>query len=431
MSSPDLALPSGEHSHPLPDHEHPLPEHAHIVDTPPLPDHEHDLPDHTHAPRTAETLQHWPQSPADENTYIPAADAELPTRLDIPGILRRRTRLLLAASDSRNRQMADHVCNGNGDHHALSNAVEDLAKPGGKIELSAGTYAWDGEGIVNRDNVWVDGHERGTVLVPSSAFRADGFMLKFYIDESRPLFGCKLSNVRLSGEGVKFTQVNHGVLWAVQRGRVRDVRIWQMPGDGLWTRSPGDSCRDNIFDGCDIGACGRYGMNLDLPDSHISNCIVRANAVSNVFGLLTGCMVTACHFFGSWENQAKQTTLRNVHLKRSSRTRITGGKIEWAQEEVIWLDGDPKGGSITLVGVGVRGGSGKGDGLFPQMKVTRSGGSFWKLNLGICQFDSDVRKPSWNVWIQEGAVRSSRATGCTFEHAVEGDITQVAGLTVL
>jgi hypothetical protein len=369
-------------------------EHTHA-----LPAHEHDLPEHTHP------------APA----YIPA-----------------RSHILLAAPDSRNPHAADHLCTGTNDHDALNNAVADLAQQGGKVELAAGTYAWDGEGIVNRDNVWVDGHGRGTVLVPGRDFPADGYMLRFNLDENRPLFGCKMSNLRLSGEGVKCRNQQHGILWTVQRGKMRDVTVYQMSGDGLAARNAGDNARGNVFSGLDIGGNGRYGLNLNLPDSHLDDCVVRADVEANVFGIMTGCMISNSHFFGSAaENQAKQQTKRNVYLRMGARNRMTGGKIEWAEQELVWLEGNPRGGGWSFSNVGFEGGSGAGDGLHPQLRVSRTGGAFWLLNLTGCQFGSEARTCSWNVEIEEGAVRRSRATGCTFAQNTQGDVTPVTGLTVL
>lgn len=357
----------GLHTHDLPEHEHEAAPHEH-----PVPEHEH---------------------PADKPPHIALTP------------------------------------DGNRDDAKLRIALARLPE-GGAIELCAGTWVLQ-EPVDIDDDITLQGHGNATKLTPAPGFPAEQPLLRVYHNDSRPAAGVVLRDFRIQGIP-GYPTPYHGIDFCACRSLMFHVRIERVNGDGLTLRHMENWHNyETKLIALRIGGSARYGIHcINSSDQHWLGCDVHDSAVSNVYGRVTGNMISNFHFYAGANNDRKQRTLRNVHLWGSSRTRFGNGKIEHAQEELVLLDGTQKAGSVTFTDVGFRNGSSAGAGLHPQLRVTRGGTNYWKLNLGICQFDADTMKPSWNVQIDEGAVRNSRATGCTFEDAA-GDITPVSGLTVI
>jgi hypothetical protein len=389
------------HDHPFVEHTHPLEAHEHV--------HEHPLPEHTHALEV-----HSHALPEHEHP------------IEFPAVVLQRHHITLAAYDSRNKDAADHCCDGTADDDDMNNAIADLATGGEcEVELAAGTYKLANQVIINKSSAVFGGHGRGTVLEPTNTFPHDTHMLKVYGDDDHTLFGVEVRNLRLSGSNTAFANMVHGLWFSGEVGIVDNLRVWQLSGDGLWIRNTplDNNLSKTRFTNMDLSACGRHGLNAQSGDNHFSDSIFRANADCNIYGSFTGCEMVNCHVFASTENKAGTQTLYGMRLFSSDRNYFTNTKFEHARKSVVWLDGNPNGGSANFVNCPVRNGSGEGAGLHPQVLVNRTGGAFWILSWSDSRFDADVGLPSWNIQIGAGAVRSGRFAGNTYSNATVGTVT--------
>jgi hypothetical protein len=355
----------GQHSHALPEHEHPLPEHSHVYAA---LAHDHL---HTHP---APHVVLWPTGTCD--------DAQL-----------------------------EAAC---------------LALPdGGLIELAAGS--WDlTRTVMIDDDITLIGQGMATVLRPSPDFPADQPLILAYHDAIRPACHVRIAHLALRGEGC--TNLVHGIDFCAYRSRLDDISIYNLTGDGLRTMGAAGSDGKGwgnyecVFTGLDINGC-RYGIDANSGDQHWSDCRIHTNVLANVIGHLTGCMISNCHFFGGAQNPPKTQTVRNLHLSTSSRTRFCNCKIEHAAQELVWLDGNPKGGFVSFIGCGLRGGSSEAEGMYPQIKVSRVGSAVWKLVVNGCSFDADLSTPSWNIEAVGDCVRTPVVCGNLFANGATGAVT--------
>lgn len=115
--------------------------------------------------------------------------------------------LVVAAADSKNKDRADYVCEGEGDQFTINAAVNSLPPGGGSVLLLEGSYSLDLYGVtatsnqyriieISRDNVAVKGQGQGTVLRLADQISAVDYSYHLLFIRAA---GCRVSGLVLDG----------------------------------------------------------------------------------------------------------------------------------------------------------------------------------------------------------------------------------------
>jgi hypothetical protein len=309
--------------------------------------------------------------------------------------------IVIAAADWPYPEQAHLVCDGTDDQHEINEALEDwIPLYGGKVVLTPGTFKTRDTIRVRRDKTKLTGSGWATVIQPQPDFPNEAFVLAVEADTATVARGM-VRDLAIDGAGIQYANTVNGIDLCATRATVRDVLISWLTGDGLNIRKTATwENFETKLSSLQIQSCGRYGIRAGCADQHWTNLVVMASGVSNLYSTGSGGnLLLNCHFYGGPKNPLGTQTVRNVHFTGtgSSNTQFTGCKIEHAAQNLVWLDGSTKGGSIEFVGCRFRNGSGAGPNLHSQIKVTRGGGNTWEVLIAGCRFWADASSPSYNV----------------------------------
>jgi len=136
----------------------------------------------------------------------------------------REASFVIAASDSRDKERADYVCDGSADEVEINTAINALPAGGGGIQLLEGTYDINSSIILSKDNVSINGLGRATEIQTSNA-------IQMIVATSKT--GVFISGLKLYGNissyGIILTSCTDSMInfcW-IENHAAHGIRLWE------------------------------------------------------------------------------------------------------------------------------------------------------------------------------------------------------------
>jgi len=227
----------------------------------------------------------------------------------------RGSSFIVAASDSRDKERADYVCDGTADEVEINTAINNLPAGGGGIQLLEGTYDINSSIIISKNNVSIEGMGSSTIIQTVGDIFGIHADTKTGISISRlkirgsgagnPMnVGILFENVtesRITGVWVTWTS-NTGILVYYSEGVIiSDCRVWDGRAEGMYFSGcekcsmVNNSVHDMDWEGMGFGQCescillgnliyqnGRNGVFFSFTNNSIvSNNQIKDNDYAN------------------------------------------------------------------------------------------------------------------------------------------------------
>jgi len=182
----------------------------------------------------------------------------------------RGSSFIVAASDSRDKERADYVCDGVADEVEINTAIDELPDTGGGIQLLEGTYDIDSKIIIDKDNVLIMGLGRATKIQTNN---------NIYMIHANNKTGVLIGNLRLYGAGAGNGSNIGIVLETVTESFIDKCWIEHCGGLGLFF----DTCNTITVSNCKIFNITNFGIQTtDCTECAFLGCSIHSNDASGI-----------------------------------------------------------------------------------------------------------------------------------------------------
>jgi len=323
--------------------------------------------------------------------------------------------LIVAASNSQNKEKADYVGNGTSDQNAINAAINALPSTGGSVVLLDGTYNITSSVIINKPNVNLTGSGANTILkrmYDESGVNTGGVIT--VVAASTAVTNVDVSQLSINGNKASFSSANDYGIFVSSGGcgiqanneKINNNWIGNTAGNGVYIYNgacaaiQNDQITNNIITGS--------GGNGIATDDSTSNAVISGNVSSNNSGY--GIYVSG----GTGENITGNTTNSNATggiITGTTSTNVSDNIIKSNTTYGIYIGGfvggqnTISGNVIDSNGIGVNFGPGN-------TNETLSGNTI--VNSATTGVFVDGGTPSTNIIISANTISGNGGSGVQF-----------------
>jgi len=174
---------------------------------------------------------------------------------------RRTATIVVAAKDSKNKDMADFTCDGENDNTTIQDAINTLPASGGKVLLLEGTYIVS-DSITLRNYITLEGQGYGTTIKIK-----DGLDANIKVINGDNLRYCEVSRIHLDGNKANQTTGDmYGIYFDVTGypNLVSKCYVENFRNDGIYIYEAEGGAVINCISKNNDG----YGIVIDGADRH-------------------------------------------------------------------------------------------------------------------------------------------------------------------
>ena len=233
----------------------------------------------------------------------------------------RSATVIVAASNSKNANSADFICDGTADHLTIQAAIDSLPNAGGRVLLMEGAYYLDCTDItpdasgnytliaVSKNNVSICGQGTGSYLFLNDVSSTVGNSYVNILSVAGHRFWA--TDIRISCDNTSIK--TNGIVLGSKLGIVLDrVVLWNCGNAGIVS-----SGNDTLIVNCSTSSCGDgivLADNYAQVKNYIGDTDYTGISIQGGTHIISDCIIHNCYTAGIQGSGGKRCLISNIYM---------------------------------------------------------------------------------------------------------------------